>query len=117
MAPPRSASAVSSVAIGSMRSDTGGPPVFAGDHLGAEAPEGARQPRLHGSSWDPERLRRLGLRQVEEVSRPDDLAILVAERVDRADERRSLLVGEDRRLGRWSRIVRGAVLGGTKRES
>ena len=37
--------------------------------------------------------------------------------VDRREQRRPRLAGEDRRLGRWSRIARPAVLGGAEGET
>jgi hypothetical protein len=82
----------------------------------AQSTEGARQARLHGSARDPQHLGRFGLWQVEQVPRDDDLAVVVAEIGQGAQEREPRLLDEDRRLGRWGRIGRAAVLDGPKRE-
>ena len=56
-------------------------------------------------------------RQVEEVAGGDHLAIVVGEAVDAASEPGPALVVEDRRLGRWGRIARPAILGGPEGEA
>src|SRR6185295_20094297 len=76
-----------------------------------------RQARLHGAAGQPQGLGGLGLVQLEEIARADDLAILVTELVDRREQRCPRLAGEDRRLGRWSRIARPAILGGAEGET
>src|SRR5207244_10335591 len=76
----------------------------------------AREARLHGAPRDREDLGCLGLIELEEISGGDDLAIVVAQRVDAGEEPAPALVGEDRRLGRWGRIVRPAILDGAEGE-
>src|SRR5258706_3091012 len=92
-------------------------PSVARRELLAEPPERPRQARLHGSPRDAQGLGRLRFGELEEIARPDDLAIVVAEGVDCRQQRRSRLAGEDRRLGRWGRIVRPAILGDPERET
>jgi len=99
----------------SSRSGIGRPSVPV-DQAGPKPAERPRQPRLHRPLRDPQRVGRLRLGEVEEIARANDLAVVVPEEVQRGDQRRPRLVGEDRRLGRWSRITQGAVLGGTKHE-
>src|SRR5437762_13400420 len=87
-----------------------------GAQLRSQTLERPRQPRLHGASRNPERFGCLALRQLEEIARRNDLAVFVAECVQRPEKDLPALVGEDRRLRRWSRIVGAAVLSGAKRE-
>ena len=82
----------------------------------AEPAKSTGETRLHGAARDPQGLGGLDFRQFEEIARSDDLTVLVAKRIDRGQQHFPRLAGEDRRLGRWSRIVRAAVLGSPKDE-
>src|SRR5262245_59172003 len=80
--------------------------------LGPETADRPRQPRLHRAARQVEDLGGLGLAEIEEVAGGDDLAVVRAQLVECADERLAGLAVEDRRLGRWGRITRPAILEG-----
>jgi hypothetical protein len=86
-------------------------------HLLAQPAERSREAGLDRAPRQPERLGRLSLGHLEEVARPDDLAVLIAKSVQGHEQGSPGLAGEDRRLGRWSRVERGAVLGRPESET
>src|SRR4051812_47677633 len=71
-----------------------------GAELRPQTLERPRQARFHGPPRDPERFGCFALRQLEEIACGNDLAVLVAERVQRREQDLAPLVGEDRRLRR-----------------
>src|SRR5436309_4763591 len=117
---PRSRRASSNAASGSCasrRTSATVRPFGRGRQAIPEAPERAGQARLHRAARQSEDVGGLGLVEVEEVAGGDHRAVGVAEVVDRADEPGPLFAVEDRRLGRWGRIGRPAILGSPEGET
>src|SRR5438034_475279 len=83
--------------------------------VGQPSPSRSASPRR--AARQSEDVGGLGLVEVEEVAGGDHLAVGVAEVVDRADEPGPLFAVEDRRLGRWGRIARPAILGSPEGET
>src|SRR4051812_13640698 len=80
-------------------------------------PDRPREPRLGGAARDPQDVSRLGFAQLEEEPGRDHIAVVFPESVDRGKERSAGLAVEDRRLGRWGRITRPAILGSPEDEA